>query len=63
MSSAIEARDSVETVRALAEEAKKHTSYTVFAIDLENGNLMYDSPNYEFNINKSTGTLEFKAVT
>lgn len=63
MSSAIEARDSVETVRALAEEAKKHTSYTVFVIDLENGNLMYDSPNYEFNINKSTGTLEFKAVT
>ena len=63
MSSAIEARDSVETVRALAEEAKKHTSYTVFAIDLENGDLVYDSPNYEFNINKSTGTLEFKAVT
>ena len=48
-----------EDARELLNEAIKHTTFTSFLVDFENGNLNYMSPNSNFNINENNGDLEY----
>lgn len=41
-------------------EAIKHTAFTSFLVDFENGNLEYMSQNSTFNVNETNGDLEFE---
>lgn len=50
----------VDTARALVDEAKLHSNYTVFGVDFESGNLNYLTAKHDFDINKDTGELEVK---
>lgn len=50
--------DLADETRALVDEAKLYTNYTVFGVDFETGTLDYLTAKYNFNINKETGTLE-----
>lgn len=47
--------------QTLAEYEKK-ISGTNFEVDFETGNLIYDSPDYTFNINTDTGNLEWTVI-
>lgn len=53
------------SVNGAADEAKQtldeirlHSTYTIFNMDFEKGNLVYISSKYDFDINKDTGNLE-----
>ena len=41
----------------LLTEARKHGVYTTFTIDFSSGEVMYDSPSYSFNVDKTSGDL------
>ena len=56
-SASAEAQRITEEAINLLAEARKHGVYTTFSIDFSNGEVMYDSPNYSFNIDKSSGDL------
>ena len=45
--------------RGLLNEAIRHTAFTSFLVDFENGNLEYMSSNSTFDVNKENGDLEF----
>lgn len=62
-SSAIESQYSIAVVRELIEEAKKLSILTNFNIDFIDGNLKYDSYNYTFEVDESTGELAYEVVT
>lgn len=50
-----------EAKETLAEINKKVTE-TTFRVNLETGKLEYDSPNYDFAVNNSTGKLEWEVA-
>lgn len=41
----------------LLTEARKHGVYTTFSVDFSSGEVMYDSPSYSFNVDKTSGDL------
>lgn len=59
-SESLNARLSSEVAFEMANEARKHSNYTVFEVDFENGELQYLSAKYEFDINEESGQLETK---
>lgn len=52
------AESAKEEAVVLLNEAIKKTIHTAFSVDFETGNLLYESQNYKFTINKETGMLE-----
>lgn len=46
--------------RGLLNEAIRHTAFTSFLVDFENGNLEYMSSNSTFDVNEENGDLEFQ---
>lgn len=64
-SMALETKASGEDALAILGEVKKHGVYTLFSANFETGELIYESPKYEFEVNKETGELNIlgKAYT
>lgn len=64
-SMALETKASGEDALAILDEVKKHGVYTLFSANFETGELVYESPKYEFTIDKETGELKIdgKAYT
>ena len=64
-SMALETKASGEDALAILDEVKKHGVYTLFSANFETGELIYESPKYEFKVNKETGELNIfgKAYT
>lgn len=64
-SMALETKASGEDALAILNEVKKHGVYTLFSANFETGELVYESPKYEFSIDKETGELKIdgKAYT
>lgn len=59
-SESLSAKQSSDVAIEMANEARKHSNYTVFEVDFENGELQYLSAKYEFDINAENGQLETK---
>ena len=61
----LEVKASGEDALAILDEVKKHGVYTVFSANFETGELVYESPKYDFEINKESGELNIigKAYT
>ena len=62
-SSAADAKQSAETAKALLDEAAKKVVDTIFSVNFDTGELEYDSPSYNFEINEETGELEVEVKT
>jgi hypothetical protein len=64
-SMSLETKASGEDALAILDEVKKHGVYTAFSANFETGELVYESPKYNFEINKETGELNIigKAYT
>jgi hypothetical protein len=56
-SSAEEARIVGDNASLLLEEVRKHGVYTSFGLDFETGELLYSSPQYNFDVDEDTGDL------
>lgn len=57
-SMALETKASGEDALAILDEVKKHGVYTVFSANFETGELVYESPKYDFEIDKDSGELD-----
>ena len=62
-SSAADAKQSAETAKALLDEATKKVVGTIFSVNFETGELEYESPSYNFEINEETDELEVEVKT
>ncbi len=47
----------MQATQSFRDEVMQHSMYTVFSLDFETGNLMYESQVYEFSIDYETGNL------
>lgn len=56
-SMSLETKASGEDALAILDEVKKHGVYTVFSANFETGELVYESPKYDFEIDKESGEL------
>lgn len=56
-SMALETKASGEDALAILDEVKKHGVYTLFSANFETGELVYESPKYDFEIDKESGEL------
>ena len=56
-SMSLETKKAGEDALAILDEVKKHGVYTVFDANFETGELVYESPKYEFEIDKESGEL------
>lgn len=56
-SEALNAKAIMEGGEELLEEVKLHGVYTAFSVDFETGEVIYASPQYDFEIDKETGHL------
>lgn len=56
-SMSIETKQAGEDALAILDEVKKHGVYTVFDANFETGELVYESPKYEFEVDQETGEL------
>ena len=57
-SAALDANNSAEKTEEILAEAIKRTTYTIFQVDYEAGDLIYLTSNYDFSIDPETGELE-----
>ena len=57
-SASADASKITEESRTLLEEARLKTAFTVFDVNFDNGNLVYASANYGFDVNEETGNLD-----
>lgn len=62
-SMSLETKEAGEDALAILDEVKKHGVYTVFSANFETGELVYESPKYDFEIDKETGELIINGKT
>lgn len=56
------AKDAQKRAEDAANMAQKETSYAVFSINFDTGNIEYDSSHYVFTVNESDGNLEYEST-
>lgn len=61
-SMARDSQDSADYAKQCLDEVIKRTIYTTFNLNIETGNLEYDSQNYVFIVNAETGNLEWTTI-